>query len=59
MMKTQEIVTIRCKCGKKFRYCNGGLKKFRKNGEIFCYDCEMSKYSEMIIDKNIDNGIKM
>ena len=58
-MKTQEIVTVKCICGRKLQYGNGGLRKFRKNGEIPCYECEMAKYSKILIEKNLDNGEKM
>ena len=54
-MMDKRVVEVKCKCGRKMRYGNGGLRRFRKKGEVRCFECEMSKFS--LLAKNIDNSI--
>lgn len=62
-MMDKRVVEVKCKCGRKVRYGNGGLRRFRKKGEVRCFECEMSKYADILSEEklgySIDKGEKM
>lgn len=53
----KRVVLVKCKCGKEVLYGNGGVRRFRKNGEARCFDCDMRKYDRIIIDEKIEDTI--
>jgi hypothetical protein len=56
-MRDKRVVEVKCKCGRKVRYGNGGLWRFRKDGEVRCFDCEMKKFSKIVLEEKLEDSI--
>jgi uncharacterized Zn finger protein (UPF0148 family) len=39
------------------RFGNGGLRRFRKDGEVRCFDCEMKKFSKIVLEEKLEDSI--